>query len=242
MRTVGLPHCRLGKEISFDRARVVVGDFGKARIGKDRKIVRTIGPCTLAQRIEELRVAPPADARVRIRGDVRGIEGAKRGCEGAAASVRTSAVLGVGMTALTTSGGGQILAARHQICLRRLGSEPAENQEYDGDRRRQSFNFSRNVWWQAPQPFFPRSPKAASIFALSPLFTATRSTSAFSAAVFCASRNLLQSVQIAGLVAYFPSELGPPVPGGNTSAIFFVDWARPAAPASACANSSLPSM
>src|SRR5262249_39304897 len=47
---------------------------------------------------------------------------------------------------------------------------------------------------------------------------------------------------IAGLVAYFPSVLVPPDPGGNTSAIFVVDWANPAAPASACAKSPLPSV
>src|SRR5262249_4280763 len=78
--------------------------------------------------------------------------------------------------------------------------------------------------------------------ALSPLFTAARRASALAAAFFWASRNLFQSLQITGLVAYFPSGLVAPVPGGNTSGIFLIDWVRPAALVSACARSALPSV
>src|SRR6266404_2020687 len=39
MRTAGLPYRWLGKEICFDRPRIIVGNFSKARIGKYREIV-----------------------------------------------------------------------------------------------------------------------------------------------------------------------------------------------------------
>src|SRR6516164_10451629 len=141
MRTVGLPHRRLGKEIRFDRPRILVGDFGKARIGKHREIVRTIGPYTLAQRIQELRVAPPADARVRVRGDVRGVEGAERGCQGAAAGVGTPAVLGVGMTVRATGGGGQVGTAGDLV--RPDGA--SGRRQYGGSSENPYCNFARNV-------------------------------------------------------------------------------------------------
>src|SRR5262245_51209176 len=180
-----------------------------------------------------------ADPSFRIGGDVRAVECPERSRECAAAGIGLAAMRAIGVAVGTIGGGGEIGAAGDQV---RIGGVSRRRQQNGSSSEDPYCSFSRNVSWQPPQPFFPRSPKAVSIFALSPLFTATRSASAFSAAVFCASRNLFQSVQIIGLVAYFPSELVPPVPGGNTSAIFFVDWAKPAAPASACANSPLPSI
>src|SRR5205823_2925080 len=103
-------------------------------------------------------------------------------------------------------------------------------QEGGGERRRQ-LSLSRNVSWQALQPFFRRSSHAAGTASLLPLFTATRSASALAWAFFCASRNLFQSVQISGFVAYLPSGLVPPDPGGNNSGILVVDWIRLVAPA-----------
>src|SRR6516165_6558725 len=117
MRAVGLPHRWLGKEISLDRPRIVVRDFGETRIGKYWEIVCTIGRHTLAQCIQELRIAPPANARVRISSDVRGVEGPERSCERAAAGVRTSAVLGVGMTVRATGRSSQVGTVRHQISV-----------------------------------------------------------------------------------------------------------------------------
>src|SRR6516164_525636 len=162
MRMVGLSHRRLGKEISFDRPRILVGDLGKARIGKHREIARTVGPHTLAQRIQELRIAPPADARLRVRGDVRGVEGAERGCQWAAAGVGAPTVLGIGMTVRATSGGGQVLAAGDLI---RPGGGSGCRQ-YGGSSEDPYCNFPRNVSWHALQML--RSLKAASTLTLSP--------------------------------------------------------------------------
>src|SRR5207244_11576998 len=64
VRPAGLPHRRLGEQIGLDRPRIVVGDPGKARIREYREIVGAVGSHALAQRSEEFRITPPADAGV----------------------------------------------------------------------------------------------------------------------------------------------------------------------------------
>jgi len=151
---------------------------------ESRQIMRIIGCDPRAQRSGEIGKTPSADAGLSVGCDVGREDGSERCFESTAARVRATAVLGVGVALIATCRRGQVGAARRRPCIRGFRCDPGDGQEYGGESRRQSFSFSRNVSWQAPQPFFPRSPKAVCMAALSPLLTATRSASALAAAVF----------------------------------------------------------
>src|SRR5712691_10488269 len=239
---IGLPHRRPGKEIGLDCQCILVGNPGKARIGEYREIIGAVRPHPLTQGTQELRIGPPADAGLGIGGDVRAVERAEWGCQRQPTGIGLAATRPLGMAIIAARGRGEIGAARNGV---RVGGfrrrRKRQRQEKDGEDRPYFLTSSRNLPWQAPQPFFPRSAKASCIFALSPPFTAVASTVTFSAAVSRAARKPFESLHTSAFGAYLPSGFGPSVPGGNTSGIFFIVWVRLATAVVALAKSPLSS-
>jgi len=151
---------------------------------KGRQIMRVVRRDTPPQRSGKVGEAPPANPGFSVGRDVRRDDSAERRFERATARIGPAAILGVGVALVAARRRREGGAACYSVCVFSPRREAAEGQEDDGESCRQSFNFSRNVSWQAPQPFFPRSPNAVWMVALSPLLMATSSTSALPAAIF----------------------------------------------------------
>ena len=91
-------------------AKIAVDDLGKRRIGKGREIVLAVGPIAFAHRAEEIGLAPAADSRFRVRGDVRAVERPEGRLERAAACEGSGVLLLLGVAAGAAAGLCEILA------------------------------------------------------------------------------------------------------------------------------------
>src|SRR3984893_1461929 len=189
----------------------------------------------------EIGQAPAADPGRPVGRQVGRRDPAVWGGERRRAGIGLTAMLAVAVALIAAGRAGEVGAARHRI--RGTNAPRDGKQQRKGRERRPYFlSSSRNFAWQAPQPFFPISAKAVCMFALSPLLTATSSTSALAAAVSRCARKSFQSLHTSGFGAYLPSGFGPPVPGGNTSGNFCIVSIRSVAPVVALARSFLSSM
>ena len=132
-----------------------------------------VGGKTPAHRSHEIDEPPAADAGCFIRRDVGADDGAELGEEDAAPSVGEASMLAVGVTFTAASRGGEIGATRRGTVIGAESSPGNSEQEKRRYQRRDYLISTRKFWWQAPQPFFPRSANAVWIAALSPVFTAS---------------------------------------------------------------------
>src|SRR6266545_5822127 len=80
-------------------AQIAVDDLGERGVGKAGKVVLAVGPVAFAHRAEEIGLGPAPDPRLRVRRDVRAVEGSERGLERAAAGEGDGILLLFGVAA-----------------------------------------------------------------------------------------------------------------------------------------------
>ena len=97
------------REISVERAGIVVGEFGVRRVGHRGIEVRAIASDSAAKRPGKLVFRVPSDPELRGRGDIGGIDGAERRADRQPAGKGFS--IGSGVAGGTIGGDGKILAA-----------------------------------------------------------------------------------------------------------------------------------
>src|SRR5205085_2004028 len=132
------------------------------------------GAHAFVQSPQKLRIAPAADAGLRIRGDVRAVKRHERRRERPPAGIAPPTMRAIGVTCRTVGGVREIGTAHNHI---RLGGAGRRRQQHDGGEDPYC-SFARNVSWHALQTL--RSLNAASTLGLSPLLIAASSAATWS--------------------------------------------------------------
>src|SRR4051812_42765187 len=81
MSTIGFVGGGQRKKEALDRERVGIRDPGEGGVGKSRIVRPALRGNAMFERAQEIRIRPAADARSRVRGNIRAIEDTEGGFE-----------------------------------------------------------------------------------------------------------------------------------------------------------------